>query len=110
MSNRLIDRLMGAIRNSDSDYQTRHGSAKKQADERLVCESLKADLESDDGEDIFGDDRIHKNRSDEAAATPSVDQAFLYCAAPHRRRASLRIVSAAPANPAARLPHRSTIA
>ena len=59
MSNRLIDRLMGAIRNSDSDYQTRHGSAKKQADERLVCESLKADLESDDGEDIFGDDRIH---------------------------------------------------
>ena len=36
MSNRLIDRLMGAVRNSNSDHQTKHGSAKKQEDERLV--------------------------------------------------------------------------
>ena len=59
MSNRLIDRLMGTVRNSNSDYQTKHGSAQKQADERLVYESLKTYLDSDDGEDIFDDDLIH---------------------------------------------------
>lgn len=36
MSNRLIDRLIFAVRNSKSDHQTKHGLAKKQEDERLV--------------------------------------------------------------------------
>lgn len=56
MSNRLIDRLMGTVRNSNSDYQTKHGSEQKQADERLAYESLKTYL---DGEDIFDDNLIH---------------------------------------------------
>ena len=36
MSNRLNDRLMVAVRNSNSDHQTKHGLTKKQEDERLV--------------------------------------------------------------------------
>lgn len=36
MSNRLNDRLMVAVRNSNSDHQTKHGLAKKQEDERLI--------------------------------------------------------------------------
>ena len=53
MSNRLIDRLMGAIRNSQEGFHSSSKCAKTQADERLVYESLKADPESDDPEDHF---------------------------------------------------------
>lgn len=57
MSNRLIDRLMGAVRNRTTDYHSANSCAKTKADERLVYESLKADLDSDDQDDLFGDDR-----------------------------------------------------
>lgn len=52
MSNRLIDRLMGAVRNSHTDYHSADCNAKKKADERLVYESLKADLDSDE-DDLY---------------------------------------------------------
>lgn len=58
MSNRLIDRLMGAIRNSQDGFHSSSKCAKTKADERLVYESLKADLESDDQEDFFDDGRL----------------------------------------------------
>ena len=48
MSNRLIDRLMGAVRSSNTDYHSAGSNAKQKADERLVYKSLKADLETDD--------------------------------------------------------------
>ncbi len=53
MSNRLIDRLMGAVRSSNTDYQSTGGNAKQKADERLVYESLKADLDTDDLDEHF---------------------------------------------------------
>ena len=59
MSHRLIDRLMGAVRNAKSDYHRAGGCAKTKADERLVYESLKADLEQEDLNDVFDDDRIN---------------------------------------------------
>lgn len=59
MSNRLIDRLIGAVRNATPDYHRAGGCAKTRADERLVYESLKADLENDEQYDFFDDDRAH---------------------------------------------------
>jgi len=48
MSNRLIDRPMGAVRSSNTDYYSAGSNAKQKADERLVYESLKANLETDE--------------------------------------------------------------
>jgi len=48
MSNRLIHLLMGAVRSSNTDYHSADSNAKQKADKRLVYESLKAGLETDE--------------------------------------------------------------
>ena len=48
MPNRLLDRLRSPIRNSQDGFYSPSKCAKIQADERLVYESLKANLDSND--------------------------------------------------------------